>query len=312
MSTPLVTEQSVHAAADTLKAEGKTVSYRAVADRIGGGSHRDLKIHLGSWWAKEAQNPSAAASAATTAVEVDKYLREATTKIEGVVQRRLVGEVARIRAESENASRVAAAQLDGAAEDISGLQDEVDGLKAQLADAQVKLEAERQRAQSLTSALSEERVQLSIVTAVEHATQQRVNDLKDAQSALVSEIAAERAMNASLRERERHLRDELERARSSATTAQQQAVHLHAENEASNQRQHEIEASLKAQLDAGMQRLQESQAALTEAREHAARLQGELDGIRSRRDGMPAVVRPHPSSATKGKAAVAGDKTTAS
>lgn len=308
MSTPLVTEASIHAAADALKAEGKTVSYRAVAARIGGGSHRDIKIHLGTWWAKEAKTPSAAASAATTAVEVDKQLRETGTKIAGVFQRQLVSEIARIREESENVSRVAAAQLDGAAEDISALQDEVDCLKTQLADVQAKLEAERQHAHSLTSALNEECVQRSILTAVESSTKQRVDDLKDAQSALLSTVAAEREVTASLREHERHLRDELEQARSAAGVSQHQVAQLVAENDAINRRLHEIEARFKADLDARTQKLQETHAAMTEAREHAARLQGELDGIRIHRDEPPATGQPVLPAVVKGKAVVAGFK----
>src|SRR5947208_1262381 len=112
MPSPLVTEQSVHEAADALKAKGITVSYRSVREWIGGGSHRDIQKHLRTWWAKEAKTPLTAASAATTAVEVDKQLRETGTKIAGILQRQLVSEIARIREESENVSRVAAAQLD--------------------------------------------------------------------------------------------------------------------------------------------------------------------------------------------------------
>ena len=54
MSMPLVTEQSVHNAADALKAEGKTVSYRAIRERLGGGSPDDILTHLRTWLAKEA------------------------------------------------------------------------------------------------------------------------------------------------------------------------------------------------------------------------------------------------------------------
>jgi hypothetical protein len=40
MINPLVTEQSVAGAADELKAEGKTVSYRAIRVRVDGGLRR--------------------------------------------------------------------------------------------------------------------------------------------------------------------------------------------------------------------------------------------------------------------------------
>ncbi len=311
MQAPLVTEQSVHAAADALKKEGKTVTYKAIRDRIGGGSYRDIKIHWASWWAKQAKTSSAAASAATTAAEAEKYLREATIKIEAAFQRRLGDEVGRMREESENGSRVGAAQLDAASEDICALEDEVDGLKTQLADAQAKFEAERQHAQSLTSALNEERVQRSILAAVESTTQQRVNDLKEARAVLLSEIAAEREMNASLRDRERHLRDELEQARSAANDSQQQVAHLLAESNASSRRLHEIEAGYKTELETGTRKLQEAQVALTEARERAARLQGELEGIRNRRDELPASAQPDLPLPPKGKAVLAGAKATA-
>lgn len=308
MSTPLVTEQSVHAAADALKTAGKTVSLRAIRNRIGGGSYRDIKIHLKTWWAKEANTPSSAVGAAATAVEVEKQLRESAAKVEATYQRRLNAELARLREESENSSRVAAAQLDGAAEDISAFQDEVDDLNTQLTDVQAVLEAERRRAQSLANELNEERVQRSILVAVESSTQQRVSDLKDAEAALRSELAAEREATASLRDRERHLRDELEQARSAAGASQQQVAHLLAEVEASKTRQHEIEASSGAQLDAGRQELRETRAALIEAREQAARIQGELDGVRNRREELPAAMRPELPGATKGKPIAGGVK----
>jgi hypothetical protein len=59
MSTPLVTEQSVAGAADELKKEGKTVSYRAIRERTGGGSPRSILTRLHNWL----ENDDAEASA---------------------------------------------------------------------------------------------------------------------------------------------------------------------------------------------------------------------------------------------------------
>lgn len=311
MSVPLVTEASVHAAADAIKKEGKiAVSYRSIRGRLGGGSFRDIQRHLDTWWAKQAARPSAA-DAATAAAEVQKLMSEAIIKIEAAFQRRLNSEVDRLREEFESGSRVARAQLDGAADDTAALQDEVDGLNAMLADTRAKLEAEQQNALSLASTLAEERVQRSILQAVSTTTELRVHDLKETQSSLQKELQTEREVTVSLRERERLLRDECEQARSAAGAAQRQVADLLAKEDATSRQLQEAQARFKADLDGGARKVQELQAALAVAREHAARLEGELAGARKQRDEPSTDALPDMPVAAKGKAVLAGAKANA-
>jgi hypothetical protein len=96
MMTPLVTEHSVASAADDLKKEGKAVSFRAIRDRIGGGSARIILAHLRTWSVKEANTLAAAAGATITTGDFEHHLREATKKLGAIFQRCDSGEVGRI------------------------------------------------------------------------------------------------------------------------------------------------------------------------------------------------------------------------
>jgi hypothetical protein len=103
MINPLVTEQSGSGAANELQAEGKTVCYRAIRDRVGGGSPRAILTHLRTWSAKEANTPSAAPGAILKTDEVETYLREATERVEALLRRRLSGEFAWVNEDSAGA-----------------------------------------------------------------------------------------------------------------------------------------------------------------------------------------------------------------
>lgn len=56
MPKELVTQEAVHSAAYALKADAWPVTVRAVRDRLGGGSLRDIMIHLRTWREKDLRN----------------------------------------------------------------------------------------------------------------------------------------------------------------------------------------------------------------------------------------------------------------
>ena len=96
MVTALITEQCVADVASALKAEGKAVTYRAIRDRIGGASPRAILAHLRALSVKEANTLSPVAGPTMTTGEVERYLREATNRIEAIFCWHLSGELARI------------------------------------------------------------------------------------------------------------------------------------------------------------------------------------------------------------------------
>lgn len=57
MDVRLVTEESVHAACDSIVAAGRKPSYRSIIEELGGGSPNDIKSHFASW---KARNETAA------------------------------------------------------------------------------------------------------------------------------------------------------------------------------------------------------------------------------------------------------------
>jgi len=61
MEIRLVTQESVHAACDSIVASGRKPSYRSIIDELGGGSPNDIKAHFASW---KVRNEAASADVA--------------------------------------------------------------------------------------------------------------------------------------------------------------------------------------------------------------------------------------------------------
>lgn len=218
MDIRLVTEESVHAACDSIVAAGRKPSYRSIIEELGGGSPNDIKSHFASW---KARNEAAAEMSEPEPPALPRLQEEAPALVpvleslsasllrvmsasaeamraeyEGkvaTVQEGAETRLFQIRHESEQALKAAreeaAAEVAALHEAEATLIDERDGLAVRVGELEQErgvqeadLTAEREKVVRLESELARERA-LSTdfaqqVAASERATKDLASELK--------------------------------------------------------------------------------------------------------------------------------------
>lgn len=308
MRPPLVTEASVHAAIDALLVAGKGITCLAVREQLGGGSLRDISTHVRSWRQKNFERVISAPDSEQPSDDLAKCLRDLAGKIDLIASRRTASEVHRIRLELDARNQEVLQQLENAEREVAGLLEAVDQQADTCALLQERLDQQLQSAQELSRQLAEERTQHAVAVASAKEAQARVADMKDAQTDLLRQLAAERDLTGRLRQRERDLENELKDARASRAGREVEVARVLGQAEATNQQLSQQVERLESQLLVASQALTDSQLALLERTEEAAKASGEARASTQLWEGLQRVLdRRQPP--TKAKAVVTGINT---
>ena len=261
-----ISADEVAAAADALMAEGQSATIRAVRDRLGGGSPNTIQRHLAAWRSMRqtlATPPMALPSSLMAAIgqELERVAAQARAEIE---ERLVLAQ--KEAAELATAGEAIESERDALEARIADLTHANDTLAGRVQQLEADLDIQAQRAEREQKAAEAARIEL-------------------AKSRLQIESCIERSSEQSAEVK--RLRDSLSTSESARTAAEQQAAVSTARlEEAQKHFTSQAEAWAEARKTIAQEthrqteRLDRLQAERDEAREAAARLGGQLDGLR--------------------------------
>lgn len=215
-----VTRENVRAAADSIKASGRRVSYRAVRQLLKGGSPNELCPLVSEWKRDQDVRKESDDQVQSIPPEVEQAFRTAVLQLLSSVQTTLEREY-QLRRDA-NDVRVKAAESEAllSAADVEDCEKEMEALAKRLQEVELALMQERQASERLDRQLTEARSLYGVEQHRMSQARERIEELQAERRDVQGILDGQRALAAQERERAAADARELEVCRASLASAE--------------------------------------------------------------------------------------------